>query len=213
MHRKRAFTLIELLIVVAIIGILAAIAVPNFLNAQTRAKASKSFSEIRMLYDQNVIRHMDTGLWVVDGDDAGKGPAELCALDRGFFGKTCDDARIKPPGCWNGAHSGGIFSLLTSPVAYLNEIPVDPFANGLFYGFTDGGCSNLKSGPHAGLYWVFYAAGPDKDVADWIISAAARFDDKGGAAYNPSNGLHSNGDIWKVHKLRIGGQVRGNTFF
>jgi len=44
-----AFTLIELLIVVAIIAILAAIAVPNFLEAQVRAKISRAKADIRTL--------------------------------------------------------------------------------------------------------------------------------------------------------------------
>ena len=45
----KAFTLIELLIAAAIIAILAAIAVPNFLEAQVRAKVSRVHADLRAL--------------------------------------------------------------------------------------------------------------------------------------------------------------------
>ena len=50
LHSKRAgFTLVEIMIVVAIIALLAAIAVPGFLRARKRSQASRILNDLRMI--------------------------------------------------------------------------------------------------------------------------------------------------------------------
>jgi prepilin-type N-terminal cleavage/methylation domain-containing protein len=108
MRRKTAFTLIELLIVVAIIAILAAIAVPNFLEAQVRSKVARVMSDMRTIT-------VGIESYTVDNGKPPIGWANGVGL-----------------GLWNWvpghASNFGPYRQLTTPVAYLTSIPDDPFA-------------------------------------------------------------------------------------
>jgi len=63
---RKAFTLIELLIVVAIIAILAAIAVPNFLEAQVRAKVSRCKADLRTIRTAMEAYRVDYNQYIPD---------------------------------------------------------------------------------------------------------------------------------------------------
>lgn len=69
--KLKAFTLIELLIVVAIIAILAAIAVPNFLEAQTRAKVSRMQADMRSIATALETYTIDYNKYPFDLDSRG----------------------------------------------------------------------------------------------------------------------------------------------
>lgn len=98
-RRGTAFTLIELLIVVAIIAILAAIAVPNFLEAQTRAKISRCAADMRSIR---------TGL-------------ETYKIDSDKYPETDFGAGVTV------GMSGAGMDRLTTPISYLSSVPKSPF--------------------------------------------------------------------------------------
>jgi prepilin-type N-terminal cleavage/methylation domain-containing protein len=69
---RRGFTLVEIMIVVAIIALLAAIAVPGFLRARKRAQASKILNDLRLIdsaIDQYAIETNKTTGATVDVSD------------------------------------------------------------------------------------------------------------------------------------------------
>ena len=62
--RRGGFTLVEIMIVVAIIALLAAIAVPGFLRARKRSQAAKVLNDLRLIdaaVDQYAIETNKTG--------------------------------------------------------------------------------------------------------------------------------------------------------
>ncbi len=176
---KKAFTLIELLIVVAIIGILAAIAVPNFLNAQLKAKIAATVGNMRSI---------GTAI-------------EMYAVDNGSYPNTYwpeTHTFINPRQLR--------FKRLTTPVAYMstsvrdvfNTIDPEPMAVYPFWGpdtmnhrrkgtwFDHPAMQSIKN-QRGG--WAIMSFGPDQDFESTQKQYLVEFD--------TSNGLVSDGDIYE----------------
>ena len=115
-NRQRGFTLIELLIVVAIIGIIAAILIPNLIDALQKAKQKRTMADMRNVGTAFMSYVTDAASAAAAGSNTWSGTA------------------------YSSITQGTLFSILhpSSTFFYMNEVPkVDGWKNSYGYGFSD----------------------------------------------------------------------------
>jgi type IV pilus assembly protein PilE len=76
-RNRKGFTLIELMIVVVIIGILAALAIPRFMTATTKAKQSEAKGVLKQVYTMQRTYFQQHGTYVAAADNAAAGWATI----------------------------------------------------------------------------------------------------------------------------------------
>ena len=222
MRATAAFTLIELLIVVAIIAILAAIAVPNFLEAQTRAKVSRVKSDMRTTA---------TGLelYRVDNNDYPPGfGLTVDPDDRWLFGLwllSTPIAYVSSANFQDPMHSPQIDHPTDSTVQY-NSHANDPATGRTgvvlseflrFTGREPAGVSVVGHGSDGfhlqpGVktdWWTMFSNGPDgisgfagsypgDDLELAIVESENDLSDFLTFVYDPTNGTVSRGNVWRA---------------
>ncbi|HPA44981.1 MAG TPA: prepilin-type N-terminal cleavage/methylation domain-containing protein [bacterium] len=192
MRNRFAFTLIELLIVVAIIGILAAIAVPNFLGAQIRAKTARARNDIRTMEKAATMYVIDRGVRPIDCDDPGS-EKYLGGLGCGTTSNGAPATIQAIPEFSSAAKfmSFSQYKIFTTPVAYISGPLADPFVKGGALSYN----TRFAADQRQSESFTFSSCAADMKTGDWGFFYLPNTNYLG-TQYDPSNGLNSRGDIY-----------------